>query len=935
MKLGVRPRSAPRERLLRALARVEELERAAAEHELLDARLRETLVRFEVSQSLAGKETEEQVLDAIIATAGIFPNVYVTLFTVDTENGVPVIVKRREAAFQTGVLSTLAMGARLDGVRTPTVFLNLQNEVFCSNDIPSDTRIDAVSMDILSQACALSYATIRLTMDDKPLALLMVLASEKNYFTEERIFPYRVLANQGAKALHTARLWETLRSSEQRLSLIVRGSPLAIVEWDASFQIQSWNRPAETMFGYTADEVIGKSGIGLLVATSERDVIEERMRRFTRDESVLDITRDTFARDGRVLVCEWVSAPRFGADGALQGAVTIIQDVTERTRVERELQESEDRYRKLSEATHEGVIIHEQGRILEANDAFLRMVGYTRAEANGTNIESFIAPEYRERVMWNIAKGRELSYEAVLMRRDESTFEARLVGVPTTYKGRSVRVATIVDITEEKRSQTLLEGALAVTQRRLRVSRALAEKDSQSDVLDSLIANATDNEQVHVSHLLGGMCRGRVHRHEAPTIPEPPGHIDQRTPGDPRKLEGLSLHAGTHVVDDFALEELIPAGLRKRFVGSGAHSGAFVPLRVGNELLGMIVALAVPAKFFDEGTLLPFLSAGDQGAAALRAARLRESVQASQRRLAQLIDQSPLPIIEWDAEFPGGGLESRRASGVRIHGRRSARQTRGGPPFPERKPGSPPTEGFALRAALEGTRTNLSKNRGLIKCVWHSSPLSSATGEIGGLVSIAEDITEQERRETAARATEQTSTASPTRCAIWCPRWMRTASFDTPAPRSSAFSVMSPPLWSAPRLPCISTRMNTSRMTAELRRGAADGSEHEVEYRLRHADGRYLWFSSLSRPHFDARGTLLGYVGGAREVTERRRADEEVRRLNEELEKRVVERTAQLESANRELEAFVSGLPPPRAAVINGFRESCRTNLPTCFPVRQ
>jgi PAS domain S-box-containing protein len=68
--------------------------------------------------------------------------------------------------------------------------------------------------------------------------------------------------------------------------------------------------------------------------------------------------------------------------------------------------------------------------------------------------------------------------------------------------------------------------------------------------------------------------------------------------------------------------------------------------------------------------------------------------------------------------------------------------------------------------------------------------------------------------------------------------------------------------------------------------------------RFRHKDGSYRWIEWRSRPH----GEMI--FAAARDITERKQAEEEIRTLNQELEQRVAERTSQLEAANKELEAF-------------------------------
>jgi PAS domain S-box-containing protein len=79
--------------------------------------------------------------------------------------------------------------------------------------------------------------------------------------------------------------------------------------------------------------------------------------------------------------------------------------------------------------------------------------------------------------------------------------------------------------------------------------------------------------------------------------------------------------------------------------------------------------------------------------------------------------------------------------------------------------------------------------------------------------------------------------------------------------------------------------------------------DHE-EWVIDQHTGQPRWLSSTKVPLRDSEGSITGLVGISRDITERKQAEDEIRRLNLELEQRVAERTAELAAANRELEAF-------------------------------
>jgi PAS domain S-box-containing protein len=156
---------------------------------------------------------------------------------------------------------------------------------------------------------------------------------------------------------------------------------------------------------------------------------------------------------------------------ALEFVSTQVAMAIERRRSEDALLDSEVRYRALADATMEAVVIHDEGRVVEANPAFLRLFRYDDArEVLGRSIFDFGTPETAVQVAAAVRSGLETPYEAVGLRKDGSTFLGELAGRPATYRGRQVRMTAIHDITERRRA----ESALRASEARLSQAQAIA-----------------------------------------------------------------------------------------------------------------------------------------------------------------------------------------------------------------------------------------------------------------------------------------------------------------------------------------------------------------------------------------------------------------------------------------------------------------------------
>jgi PAS domain S-box-containing protein len=133
------------------------------------------------------------------------------------------------------------------------------------------------------------------------------------------------------------------------LASIVDSSDDAIVSKTLEGVITSWNKGAERLFGYTAKEAIGQP-ISMIIPLDRRDEETRILARLRQGEPIDHFDTVRLRKDGTKLEISLSISPVRDAAGKIIGASKIARDITGRKRIERELHESEQRFRTLADA---------------------------------------------------------------------------------------------------------------------------------------------------------------------------------------------------------------------------------------------------------------------------------------------------------------------------------------------------------------------------------------------------------------------------------------------------------------------------------------------------------------------------------------------------------------------------------------------------------
>jgi two-component system cell cycle sensor histidine kinase/response regulator CckA len=247
----------------------------------------------------------------------------------------------------------------------------------------------------------------------------------------------------------------------RRLVLQFDRIPIATVAFDLNARVVTWNSSAEKLFGWTADEVIGKPNP--LLSVGEQGQSEELFARIRAGERLNDIEVTRLARDGTVLELSMYSAPL-----SRTRAVVLYDDIRERKQAERERDHAESRYRSLIESLPVVTYINLAGA--HATNVYIspqivEMLGWPQAdwEANPHYFEAILHPDDAERVTAEVIHANEtheqFDSEYRLRHREGHYVWLRDQSAIVDDGGELIARGFLLDITEQKRLEEQLRQA--------------------------------------------------------------------------------------------------------------------------------------------------------------------------------------------------------------------------------------------------------------------------------------------------------------------------------------------------------------------------------------------------------------------------------------------------------------------------------------------
>ena len=237
----------------------------------------------------------------------------------------------------------------------------------------------------------------------------------------------------------------------QKLDVYTSLAPIAIIDWDSDLKADYWNKAAEYIFGFSHESMVGKLPWDFVLPEEKEEINQEWEKLIREVNSGSYIARFTSCK-GIQKICEWRNAAIMHKQ-KLVGFSSVIIDITSRKIAERELFESNERFKTLSSVTSEAIFLSDKGRVFDANESAIKMFGYSNEEIIKMQAADLFDEESRQIVKSYIDSGYSEPYEIIGVKKNGTKFHVEILGKNYLYKGRNIRVTSVRDITLIKETE--------------------------------------------------------------------------------------------------------------------------------------------------------------------------------------------------------------------------------------------------------------------------------------------------------------------------------------------------------------------------------------------------------------------------------------------------------------------------------------------------
>ncbi len=246
---------------------------------------------------------------------------------------------------------------------------------------------------------------------------------------------------------------------------LLQNAPFVAIKWNLDFEVVEWNLAAESVFGYTKSEALGRHAVGLIVPESVREQVNKIWDDLLKNSGGFFSRNENSTKDGRKVICDWSNTTLVDKSGKVIGVVSLVHDITDTTKTQEALIESENKYRTLFEKSADAILIIEGDQFVDCNSATVAMLGYESREELLETHPSELSPEKQPDGQSSFEKANEFMsiafsrgshrFEWEHVKHDGTVFPVEVLLTAVPSHGKNFLHVVWRDITERKRLEGL------------------------------------------------------------------------------------------------------------------------------------------------------------------------------------------------------------------------------------------------------------------------------------------------------------------------------------------------------------------------------------------------------------------------------------------------------------------------------------------------
>ena len=243
------------------------------------------------------------------------------------------------------------------------------------------------------------------------------------------------------------------------LQTVIDNLPLALSVKNHNGKYILWNKKSESLFGAASDDVIGKSHYRQDITPEQADFLASADQKVFESGKELNIPQELIstANEG-VKIMHTVKTPVFLPDGTPDYLLSVSEDITAKTKMEKQIREANDKNTLLVENAREGIIILEDGKVIYSNRAAAHILGMeTEEDLLQQPLLDMVSPDHKifvqeryEAVLSNMGDAQS-AIEIHFIRKDGRRVETEFAAMASRYLGRRIVICFIRDVTSSNR----------------------------------------------------------------------------------------------------------------------------------------------------------------------------------------------------------------------------------------------------------------------------------------------------------------------------------------------------------------------------------------------------------------------------------------------------------------------------------------------------